>query len=763
MRAFYCSACGKRIPQEELDDDSAVVIEGELYCGTCADAVSPEIPQVEAEPVPEGPIECDRCKAIVEMADIASGKAISAGGMTYCTKCTKLYMPLIKALKEKEEHVKEDAHPQKRRTPAYGMPAVTTDHYTEGRMQPYEKKSSLLPVIGIAAGVVLLIIIIAVAMSGGNSRPENSRTPARPGASPSISSPPPVTQTPSPRPSFTENPQVKIAIEKAVQFAKNNPKSFDAIIKKYEDIERAYNLSLTQSAHVQKAMNETLEKQRHEAQETRDKLLAKANELEKKGNYEGAIKALKEYPDSLKSALECWNEIRARIETLEKDAEAKPAYEELVKEVEGLKKEESEVVALQKMKDFQKKYAGSSFADKAEKIATELSGILEKRKEEKERALKEEAEKEKLAVEKLKESKPLYYAHFDKEKAELNTEVKYGISEYPYKTPEGGYAFRFFEVNAFISFDFDLTDKPDLAILKIEYMTPKRSDNVETFVELDFVLNDNIFAQRKRFTWQMGQIEEVEFNITSLLLNGKNKLEIKFPQGTVRWQLHKMELRTRYKDEAKLRRAKAEAASKTEESQRHLKEFASSLNKQEEKERKQLIRKFEKGAQSPLKPGTHNLLTNKNIKSFKIWGTGGEWKFENDALIGRNNNLASSSLLTPHFRNMHKWKNYSITIKMATENSCEHKVFLMLQYPEKEDLIPMLGLGAIARPNDMTLGTDYELKFTVENGKLNSFVNGNQTIKDHEVPPSLLEGFFGIQLGPNATMKIKALTLELKN
>lgn len=765
MQVYYCSTCGKRIPLEQIEEGKALEIEGQMYCAECVEAQTPVATAVEVEVVPEGPMYCDRCNALIEPADLESGKAVSAGGQSYCAKCTAMYLPLLEALKEKESHrEREEPVHHRRRTPAYGMRTVASErqaeHYAPAGYEGYEKKSSATAIMAIVGIVLVLIIILAVVMSSSPThKPRDRGGPGpivQPGPGPG---PPPGPDRPRETPKYVEDPRVKTAIEAADSFAEMNPEAYVAIISRYEQIERDCNLSTFQSSHVAGAINATIQKRRNKALEARDRLLKEADALAKKGDYSGAIAALEKYPDNLKPVEDCWGTVQARMDQLDKDQMATMVFEALVPEVEKLKKDKKEEEGIAKLKKFMKDYAGSSFVTKAHDMLTELEKIVEERKAAAEAAERKAAEELAEALKTLRNSAPLYYADFTGKDFKANMKVEYKDCEYPHKGGQGDYVLAFLKLNASATFEFNLLHEPKHAILHVSHVIPFHSNETGNVI-LTFELNGKAIERNKRYV--LGEAdEELKFDVAKKLMKGKNTLRLSFPSGNVRWFLQQVELRAYHEgnDIREKEKSAAEAAAKTAAAQ--FKKWQADEKRKIENERKRLAKKFERGALPALKPGKYNLLKDKNLKGWKVWGEGGEWKMENGELVGRNNNLAQSSILATNYRRQYEWQDYTLKAKFRLENSSEHRFYLRANYPDKKDGMPE-GMRYGGQKGDIPLGKELEVAFVVKGNKINVFVDGKENVKDADIRPEFDKGFIGLQLGPNATIIIKELTLELK-
>ncbi len=775
VRVYYCSACGKRIPLEEIEEDRAVEIDGLMYCAECAEAEATVVTAEEVEVVPAGPLYCDRCKALIEPEDLQSGKAVAAGGHSYCAKCTTMYLPLLEALKAKEETPSEESAHHRRRTPAYGMRAVSTERSSEAHAPPYESKSNATAILGAVAGVVVLIIIIAVVLSGG----QTTTTPPRGGGTggsgdsggtggsglgannpePYI---PPATADP---PGFVEDPQVKKLIESADAFAEANPDSYDAVISRYEEIERNNSLSSTQSSHVRMAVSNAVEKRRRRAETERDRVMAEADKFEKKNDYAGAVAALRKYPAGFKSVEECWTQIQARIEMLGKNEKAQGPYDVLMMQVDALKQAEKEEDAIAELKKFAEEHSGSSFADKASKLMAELSRTVAKRKADRERAEREAREKAKAALEAMRVGDPLYYTDFSAEDVKTNLGVTYKDCNHTKRVGVvGEYTLSISKPNATAIFEFELLESPKYAILRFVQEVPSHPRQEIPNVVLTFELNGNALVKNKTYG-QADAPSVMDFeNIETRLVKGKNKLILTQTSGSVGWCLQKVELLVHYEDAGTWDKEKKRAQKSGETAQAAYKSWLASRDKEKEKEAKKAAREFEKGAQPALKTGKkYDLLKSKSIsKGWKIWGKGGEWKFENGELVGRNNNLQLSAVLTTLYKNQHEWKDLVLTFKASFENSCEHSLIMRAQYPNDKNGMPGPCLISSMKATGATLGQVYEFMLVIENGKCSTYTDGKVTVKDHVIAPHLGQGYLGIQLGPNATVHIKEMTLELK-
>jgi hypothetical protein len=756
MRVYYCTACGKRVELEEIEDNSAVEVDGLMYCAKCAEAAIPVASVAEVEVIPEGPVHCDRCNAVVDPADLQSGKAVGTGGHFYCANCTAMYLPLLEALKAKQGEG-EPARPHRRRTPAYGMRSMTSERPAEPRVLAFEKKTNVLPIIGIAAGVVILIVILAVAMSGSptttpkKERPVN-RTPVTP-----VPDPPPVKPIGTPR--FTEDPRAKKAIEAADAYARANHDNYDSIISQYEHIEKSYRLSSSQAAHVQRAIGETRLRREHEAQKMLDKLLAQAEELVKKGDYSGAIAALRKYPSSLKSVGDCWSRVQARIDKLEKDEKAEGPFKLLKVQAEVFRKQKKEQEAIEEFKKFMEEHAGSSFAAEAKELVAQLETAIEKREAGEQRAKDEAEEKREAEIDKMRVSDPLYYADFTGKELKSNIKVRYKDCDYPFESGQGSYALAVRKANASMNFEFSLLDKPKHALLYIAHLISTHKEGAG-HLTVTIELNGKAIEKDKRYVSGEAPLA-LEFDVADKLAKGKNKLTVMQTAGNVGWVLEKFEFRAFYDGDG-WAKEKKEADAKVKTAVADYKKWLSDREKEKEKEIRKLARKFERGALPALKPGkTYNLLKSKSLKGWKLWGEGGEWKFENGELVGRNNNLKWGSLLATSYKRQNDWKDYTLTLKFVFKGSCEHRVYLRTSYPKEEDKLPA-GLRLLVAPKDQELNVEREVKLVIEGGKASAFVDGAQTLKDHAFNPELKKGFIGIQLGPNATVHIKKMTLELK-
>jgi hypothetical protein len=119
-------------------------------------------------------------------------------------------------------------------------------------------------------------------------------------------------------------------------------------------------------------------------------------------------------------------------------------------------------------------------------------------------------------------------------------------------------------------------------------------------------------------------------------------------------------------------------------------------------------------------------------------------------------------VLSTHYRNQTEWEDFVLTIKYSFENSSEHSIIMRAQYPREKNGMPGPCLVSSTKPGGMKLGQDFVLKVVVEKGKCSTYIDGNQSVKDHVIAPHLERGFLAIQLGPNATVHIKEMTLELK-
>jgi len=687
---------------------------------------------------------CSKCGEKIPLEDFEDGSAVYAEGKSYCAKCVRDLLPMLKALQQIED---EESRASQAVEAKHQIRHSANEYFpTHSQAEP-KKFSGALVMVAIGA-VLVFVIGIAIALSGnGQTRnPDSNRQREAQYANRDKETYESRNYTGNqPRERDNNYDAAKKAYDILVSEIDALPREYARNISKLEEFKKVRKVPSTLAAKLEDKIRGIEQAWGHAAQKELDIFLAKAKELKDEYKYEKAIEHLDKFPDGMLKAGNVTDEMEKEKKNLREMKASKSKFMALLKEANAMLGKGDYAGVVKKLSgQTECKAAPADSVKEAGEILTKAQAEIAKIEERKKAELAEKKRKEEEAnreyekkLAEVKESRPLHYLDWTESPPEFTG--RYEVSTGTHSKLGKNYRLVYSGIKgAELSFKCKFSIKPEIALLRIIHSGRKlaSASNPAKFL---LIING-----------KEGRIEETvpfeeanrDIDISSVIQEGENTIIIRITDISSDYLLSKMEIRAYLpEDQMKKERSRVRAE-------------ARKLVAEAKKERKSRNNKAaKKQAQWPpaIVAGKNVTIFNgKNLSSWKpVRGT---WTVRDGMIIGTSG--GQRSYLVTDFAGQNAWKNYEVNIEFVLVKG---KIYY--------------GVHGTIENNGQIKGSEVNIDFEankliklvvgVENNQMYLSINGGSKLQGDQKTKHLQGGFYFCE-EPNTEIHIRSVSFTLK-